>query len=220
MAAKLSTVTAFVAALLVSLTAHAQDDSDLARALAQRGWFDLAEEICDRMDKGAGRSMVPFIRAEIKLGQVDRETEYAKSSAGLAEAVSLYKKFLDENPTHAMALEAQTNIGWIQSRKGSLAIEAIEVESDPTKHAELQKQAIQSYSDAEKYYTDTIEKLKKEKSERAQDALMDARLAFPRVLIDHARISSVDDATKKRLLTQAKTLLVDFEFDYGDRPIA
>ena len=79
MAAKLSSVTAFAAAMLLSLTARAQDDSDLARALAQRGWFDLAEEICDRMDKGAGRSMVPFIRAEILLGQVDRETEYAKA---------------------------------------------------------------------------------------------------------------------------------------------
>src|SRR5579862_1544514 len=220
MAAKLSSVTAFTAALLVSLTDHAQDDSDLARALAQRGWFDLAEEICDRLDKGAGRSMVPFIRAEIKLGQVDRETEYAKSSAGLADAVTLYKKFLDDNPTHPMALEAQTNIGWIQARKGSLAIEAIEVESDATKHADLQKQAIQSYSDAEKFYRDTIEKLRKEKSDRAQDALMDARLALPRVLIDHAKISSVDDANRNKLLTEAKTLLVDFEFDYGDRPIA
>ncbi|HVR86529.1 MAG TPA: tetratricopeptide repeat protein, partial [Planctomycetota bacterium] len=220
MAAKLSTVTTFVAALLVPLAASAQEDSDLARALAQRGWFDLAEDICDRMDKGAGRSMVPFIRAEIKLGQVDRETEYAKSSAGLAEAAALYKKFVDENPAHPMALEAQTNIGWIQSRRGSLAIEAIEVESDATKHADLQKQAMQSYSDAEKYYQDTIEKLKKEKGDRAQDALMDARLALPRVLIDHAKISGVDDATKKRMLGQAKTLLVDFEFDYGDRPIA
>ena len=220
MAAKLSSVTAFTAALLLSLTAHAQDDSDLARALAQRGWFDLAEEICDRMDRGAGRSMVPFIRAEIKLGQVDRETEYAKSSAGLAEAATLYKKFVDENPTHPMALEAQTNIGWIQSRRGSLAIEAIEVESDASKHADLQKQAITAYTDAEKYYHDTIEKLRKEKSDRAQDALMDARLALPRVLIDHAKISGVDDASRKRMLNEAKTLLVDFEFDYGDRPIA
>src|SRR5258707_10712397 len=138
MVAKLSFMPALVAGLLFPLMAQAQDrdDSELARALAQRGWFDLAEEICDRLDKGAGRSMVPFIRAEIKLGQVDRETEYAKSSAGLAEAVTLYKKFLDENPTHAMALEAQTNIGWIQSRKGRLAMETIEEESDPTKHAE------------------------------------------------------------------------------------
>jgi tetratricopeptide (TPR) repeat protein len=220
MAAKLSTVPAFVAGLLISLSVHAQDESDLARALAQRGWFDLAEEICDKLDKGAARNMVPFIRAEIKLGQVDRETDFAKSSQGLADAVTLYKKFLDENPTHPMALEAQTNIGWVQARKGRLAVDAIDVESDASKHADLQKQAVQAYSDAGKYYETTIEKLKKEKSDKAQDALMDARLELPRVLIDHAKLSSVDDATKKRLLTQAKTLLVDFEFDYGDRPIA
>jgi tetratricopeptide (TPR) repeat protein len=220
MMAKLSTASALVAGLLFSLTAHAQDDSDLARALAQRGWFDLADEICDRLDKGSARNMVPFIRAEIKLGQVDRETDFAKSSQGLADAAALYKKFLDESPTHPNALEAQTNIGWVLARKGRLAVDAIDVESDATKHADLQKQAIQAYSDAEKYYGETIEKLKKEKSDRAQDALMDARLEMPRILIDHAKLSGVDDASKKRMLTQAKTLLVDFEFDYGDRPIA
>jgi len=220
MKAKLSTVPALVAGLLFSLSAYAQDDSDLARALAQRGWFDLAEEICDRLDKGSARNMVPLIRAEIKLGQVDRETDFAKSSQGLADAAALYKKFLDESPTHPSAMEAQTNIGWVLARKGRLAVDAIDLESDATKHADLQKQAIQAYSDAEKYYGDTIEKLKKEKSDRAQDALMDARLEMPRILIDHAKLSGVDDASKKKMLTQAKTLLVDFEFDYGDRPIA
>lgn len=222
MAAKLSFVPALVAGLVFPLLAQAQerDDSELARVLAQRGWFDLAEEICDRLDKGSSRAMVNYIRAEIKLGQVDRETEYAKASEGLKNAADFLKKFLDENPNHAMALEAQTTIGWVQARKGRLAIDAIEMESDASKHADLQKAAIQAYSDAGKYYQDTIEKLRKEKSERAQDALMDARLELPRVLIDHARISSVDDVAKKKLLQQANALLVDFEFDYGDRPIA
>ena len=45
-------------------------------------------------------------------------------------------------------------------------------------------------------------------------------MALPRIMIDHARISSVDDASKKKLLTAANALLVDFEFDFGDRPIA
>jgi tetratricopeptide (TPR) repeat protein len=222
MAAKLSFVPALVAGLVFPLIAQAQDrdDSELARALAQRGWFDLAEDICDRLEKGSSRAMVNYIRAEIQLGKVDRESEYAKASEGLASAAAFLKKFLDENPTHPLALEAQTSIGWVQSRKGRLAVDAIDLETDASKHADLQKQAVQSYSDAAKYYQDTIEKLKKEKSDRAMDALMDARLELPRVLIDHAKISSVDDATKKKLLTQANTLLVDFEFDYGDRPIA
>jgi len=65
MLAKLSFLPALAAALLVPLLAHAQDrdDSELARVLAQRGWFDLAEEICDKLDKGGARALVPYIRA-------------------------------------------------------------------------------------------------------------------------------------------------------------
>src|SRR6185503_14085142 len=223
MLAKLSFVPALVAALLVPLLAHAQDrdDSELARVLAQRGWFDLAEEICDRLDKGAARALVPYIRAEIQLGKVERETEFPKAVEGLTTASTFLKKFLDENPTHPMALEAQTSIGWVQARKGRLAIDALEIESDASKHSDLQKMAIQAYADAGKYYEDTIAKLRKEKqTDRVMDALMDARLELPRVLIDHAKVTGVDDVAKKRLLTQANVLLVDFEFDYGDRPIA
>ena len=46
MVAKLSFLPALAAALLFPLLAQAQDrdDSELARVLAQRGWFDLAEE--------------------------------------------------------------------------------------------------------------------------------------------------------------------------------
>ena len=49
---------------------------------------------------------------------------------------------------------------------------------------------------------------------------MDARLELPRVMIDHAKVPAWTTLAKKRLLTQANALLVDFEFDYGDRPIA
>jgi len=223
MMAKLSFVPALAAAFLFPLLAQAQDrdDSELARVLAQRGWFDLAEEICDKLDKGASRALVPYIRAEIQLGKVERETEFPKAVEGLTAASTFLKKFLDENPSHPMALEAQTSIGWVQARKGRLAIDALEIESDPSKHSDLQKIAIQSYADAGKYYEDTIAKLKKEKqTDRVLDALMDARLELPRVMIDHAKITGVDDVAKKRLLTGANTLLVDFEFDYGDRPIA
>jgi hypothetical protein len=223
MLAKLSFVPALAAALLVPLVAHAQDrdDSELARVLAQRGWFDLAEEICDKLDKGSARALVPYIRADIQLGKVERETEFPKAVEGLTAATGFLKKFLDENPSHPMALEAQTSIGWVQARKGRLAIDALEIESDASKHSDLQKMAIQAYADAGKYYEDTIAKLRKEKqTDRVLDALMDARLELPRVMIDHAKVTGVDDVAKKRLLDPGQRLLVDFEFDYGDRPIA
>ena len=81
MMAKLSFVPALAAASAVPLLAQAQDrdDSELARVLAQRGWFDLAEEICDRLEKGGARaSLVSYIRAEIQLGKVERETDSRK----------------------------------------------------------------------------------------------------------------------------------------------
>jgi tetratricopeptide (TPR) repeat protein len=211
---------AFVAAFLTPIASPAQDEVELARVLAQRGWFDLAEEICDRLEKGPSRSMANFIRAEVKLGQADRESELEKSVDGLAEAALLLKKFLAESGNHPLALEAQTTIGWVQARKGRLAVDAMEIESDAVRHSDLQKMAIQAYSDATKFYQETIEKLKKEKSDRAQDSLMDCRLELPRVMIDHAKLAGVDDVARKKMLTQAKALLLDFEFDYGDRPIA
>jgi hypothetical protein len=221
MIAKLVPVAAFaLAGLLSPARVVAQDEVELARVLAQRGWFDLAEEICQRLEKGPSRIMAGFIRAEIKLGEVDRESDFDKSLDGLAEAALLLKKFLADGPNHPLALDARTTIGWVQGRKGRLALDAMGVESDPARHSDLQKMAVQAYSDAATFYQDTIEKLKKDRSDRAQDSLMDARLELPRVMIDHARIASVDGATRKKLLNQAKALLIDFEFDYGDRPIA
>jgi hypothetical protein len=211
---------AFAFGFLIPLAAPAQDEVELARVLAQRGWFDLAEEICQRLEKGPSRTMASFIRAEIKLGEVDRESEFDKSLDGLAEAALLLKKFLAESPNHTLALDAQTTIGWVQARKGRLAVDAMELESDASRHSDLQKMAVQAYSDAAKYYQDTIEKLKKDRSDRAQDSMMDCRLELPRIMIDHAKLAGVDDVSRKKLLTQAKALLIDFEFDYGDRPIA
>jgi len=220
MITRFASAAAFAAGILLSLPAVAQDDTDLARALAHRGWFDLAEELCDRIEKGPSRNVALYIRAEIQLGQVDRESDFEKASKGLEEAVGLYKRFLDVAPAHPLALDARTGIGWVLARKGRLAVDAVDLEPDAMKQAELRKQAAQSFADAEKFFRETIEALKKEKSNRAQDALMDSRLELPRVMIEHAKMPGTDDATRKKMLTQAKAMLIDFEFDFGDRPIA
>jgi tetratricopeptide (TPR) repeat protein len=210
-----------VAALVcMAAPAAAQDEAELARVLAQRGWFDLAEELCERIEKGPSRAVAGFIRAEIRLGQADRETEFEGAARALGDAATLFKRFIDVNPGHPLALEARTSVGWVQARKGRLAVDAAGLEGDPIKQADLRKQAAQSYLEAATFLRETIEKLRKEKGDRAQDALMDARLELPRILMDHARVGVADDATRKKMLAEAKALLVDFEFDYGDRPIA
>src|SRR5688572_22599406 len=214
--------TAFAAAAWVGMAVPGfpQDETQLARALAQRGWFDLAEELCDRLEKGPSRCVAAFIRAEIRLGQADRETEYGKAAAALAEAVTLFRQFINANPTHPLALDARTSVGWIQARKGRLAMDSVEFEDDPVRQADLQKQAGQAYAEAEKSIRETLDKLRAAKGDRAQDALMDARLELPRVLMDHAKVPRLDPAMRKNMLTEARALLLDFEFDFGDRPIA
>jgi len=68
----------------------------------------------------------------------------------------------------------------VQARKGRLAIDAVEMESDATKHAELQKDGHPVLFGRRQVLLDTIDKLKKEKqTDRVLDALMDARLELP-----------------------------------------
>jgi hypothetical protein len=204
-----------------------RDDPDLARALAQRGWFDLAEEILDRLEKSPSssteaRGTISLVKAEILVDKVDRESDVEKSKQYVTEAVGLLKDFIAKNPAHASALEARINIGWLSTRKARILTDAIEIEQSPERHAEMRREAAAIYAEAEKYYQEFIAELEKAKSndEAAQNARMDARLELCRAMYEHSKISGVDEQTKKKLLGQAIRYLVDFEFDYGDRPIA
>jgi len=200
------------------------EDIELARALSQKGWFDLAQEVCDQIQKGgnaANRVMVPYVLAEIQLNKADREEDFTKADAGLSEAVGNFKKFLEANPQHPLALEARVSVGWVAARKGRLLVDQLGKESVPEKHAELVKKAGTAYADAEGFYNQTITELKAAKqTPQVLDSLMDARLELPRVMVEHAKVPGVDEGQRKRLLQGALALFVDFEFDYGDRPIA
>ena len=200
------------------------EDVELARALSQRGWFDLAEEICDQIQKSgnsANKTIVPYVLAEIQLNKADREADFAKADQGLTDAVANFRKFLEANPKHPLALEARISVGWVSARKGRMLVDQLSTESTPDKHAELQKKAHAAYTEAETFYKTTIGELSNAgNSNQVQDSLMDARLELPRVMTEHAKVPGVDDPTRKRLLQEALKLFVDFEFDYGDRPIA
>ena len=60
--------------------------------------------------------------------KVDRETEFPKASQGLADAAAFLKKFLDENPTHAMALEAEQSR--LQRRIADVAVALADGEAE------------------------------------------------------------------------------------------
>jgi hypothetical protein len=65
----------------------------------------------DAVIVGDTRDEPGFIRAEIKLGEVDRESDFDKSLDGLAEAALLLKKFLADGPNHGRAGRISTASG-------------------------------------------------------------------------------------------------------------
>ncbi len=217
-------VVAVSAVIACATPAWAQDeDSDLARTLTQRGWFDLAEEVCNGILKSArsadARSSVPLIISEIRLAQASTETDLAKQEQMVDDAVNILQKFVKENAAHKLALDARISIGWAMARKAKLITEALDVEADNAKHAELKKKAATVYGEAEKFYRETLATLQAQKqTEEVENATMDARLELPRTLYERSK--QADDEDKKKILKEAGKLLTDFEFDYGDRPIA
>src|SRR5436190_9745303 len=70
----------------------------------------------------------------------------------------------------------------------------------------------------EAYYKGSIAAL--EKRPDAEDALLDARLELAKAVAARARTIAGDDELRKKLLTEAVRLFVDFQFDTGTRPIA
>ncbi len=226
-------VWAFVGALVMSASAlHAQEgeESDLARSLARRGWFDLAEEMCDRAEKSPkaspdDRASIQIVRAEIMLQRAERETDSKKARECVEKSVEMLTKFMKDHPNHKLALDARINIGYLKGRKARIVTEELAQEQTAERTAELQKEAAGIYEDAEKGYEESIKELTATKTtdqnrDAIEGAILDARLELPRTMYEHAKLPGTDSGKKRTLLEKAIKLLVDFEFDYGDRPIA
>jgi len=220
-------IVAVLAFAFAAAPAFAQDDdSDFARTLAQRGWFDLAEEVCDRIGKNSrstpeARAAVPLVLAEIALSRADNDSNVENSKKYMDDAIALFSKFVKENGAHPRALEARISIGWASGRKAKFLVDALEVAESQEKHGELVKEAKGVFESAERFYREMLDELQKAKSsEMIHNAIMDARLELPRTMLDHGKLPGLDEDHKRKLLEEARKMLEDFEFDYGDRPIA
>jgi hypothetical protein len=210
----------------VAAGAQDRDDPELARALARRGWFDEAEELCEKWARNAGtpaelRAQVPLLRAEIESERADRERDPQQAQERLDRSAELYRAFLKENPSHPSVLDARVSLGWLQARKARMLSDWLEVESNPERVTELRQKAFALYAQAQKYYETMLADLKQEKASPAREnAQVDASLELPRSMIDHARVQGLDPESKRALLRQAIVLLRDFQMDQSDKPIA
>src|ERR1043166_2298414 len=87
-----------------------EKDADLARALARRGWFDLALEVCDRLEKTSGRATearasASLARAEIYGKMADAEADVEKAKQLFDDAASILKDLSKAPPSSARGRE-------------------------------------------------------------------------------------------------------------------
>jgi len=223
-----------VFALLASASAAlAQEDYDLANALGERGWYDLSEELFERI-KGSA-SLPPDQRAEgdyglarIKMMMAEKADTAEEKSKLFDRAIKEIETFRTNHPKHRRAGDALSDISYLYQSKGKALMTASK--ADPTKTEEAEK----AFANAEKLFQDLIAALKKEEKKRPEDPkkspkemdayieweekMMFAKYNYTTALFSHAETYR-DNASKhpdmKRLLEQmVKFLNDDFMWQY------
>jgi tetratricopeptide (TPR) repeat protein len=184
-----------VAGLLLALaTGNDNSEVELASTLARRGWLDLADELCVRIEALPGARLV---RAEVASERARREPDAAAAVRELDRAIAR----LGTSPTP----EERSMAGYLRVQKATVLGESPEV--------------AKAWEDAETYYAASIAALKAMPDGReVEEALLDAMLGLPKAIVGRARLAGAEPQ-RKALLDRAIALFVEFQFDTGTRPI-
>jgi hypothetical protein len=163
---------ASAALLAAAPLALAQEDYDLASALADRGWYDLSQELFTKIMNAAALSQEE--RAEGKFGLARLKVSKAERADSTEEKVKLYdeaikemQEFLEKNAQHRRRGEALSDIGYLHQSKGKSLMTLSK--ADPARLDDAEK----AYTAAEKLFTDLIAQLKKDEKKRPEDPKKD-----------------------------------------------
>ncbi len=211
----------------------AQEDFDLANALAERGWYDLSEEHFGKITNSG--SLPPEKKAEGDYGMARIKILMAERAESAEEKDKLYEKaiegieaFRKKFPQHRLAGEALSDIGYLYQSRGKALMNA--AKTDPTKLADAEK----AFGEAEKLFLDLIAALKKDEKkmpenpdkqrkemeayEQWEEKVMFAKYNYALALFAHAETFKDEPkkhADMKRLLeAMNKFLNDDFMWQY------
>jgi tetratricopeptide (TPR) repeat protein len=211
-----------LAAFASAAFAQEPDDFSFAKRLAYRGWFDLAKDVCDRIEKDTSlprdvRTSLPILLAEIDLAKADREQDTDKAMKHITESIARLQKFIADEGNHPRIFEAQINIGYLKSRKAKSLVDQLETARSADDHDRLRKEAAALYEEVTQDFEKSASDWRRlQSTEEIAGAIMDARLEAERARYEHARIPNLPEVERKKLLEDAVKHLVDFEIDYGD----
>lgn len=175
---------AFTLPFLSSSAQARPDDGDFALGLAERGYWDLAEEVCEKITKDPNRTEAQriegiLLRLKIKRMRADEEPNPEEREKLFGEAIDAFRDFL-ENPSYATtthASEAQFELGDLLLSKGSTIIAQLEREEDPKKKEDIRRRAVAVFKEAMELYEKATEAFKSfaEEKDKAKRELMEMR---------------------------------------------
>jgi tetratricopeptide (TPR) repeat protein len=197
------------ATLLLALSAPSNGDPDLelAGALARRGWIELAEDLCARIEKNpaasaAARAGLPMVLAEVAVAKARVEVDVLKATRELELAIERFKR-----PNLAPTLDERGMIGWLHVQRARILSAA--AGDDPARRP----LAIDAWERTAAYYRASLAELEKMPPAQAvEEAKLDARLEIPKALGEQARVPSVDAALRGKLLEESIRLLSEFQW--------
>ena len=195
------------AAFAFSLLANDDHDLDLAAALARRGWVELAEELCDRIEKNPGASAsakagVPLVLAEVAIAKARVEADVLKAAKELDLAVARLRR-----AGRAPTLDERGMTGWLHVQKSRILSAA--AQDDAARRSDAAK----AWEATEAFYRASLAELLAMPSSRPVDeALLETRLELPKAMAALARVPSVEPARARKLHEAAIAMFTDFQF--------
>src|SRR5262245_59246220 len=126
-------------AAFLALGANDEYDLDLATALARRGWVELAEEVCGRVDKN--HAGLPLVLAEVSFAKARREADVRRAAKELDVAVERLTR-----AGRAPTLDERGMTGWLHIQKAKILTQASEDD------AALRPEVTKTWEATEAYY--------------------------------------------------------------------
>lgn len=211
------------------LSGRPEADAAFARKLFDNQQIDMAEVLCDLLEKSGKLSGAAEVG--VRSLHIDLRLELARKTADLPKRKDLLKQALAEKEDfvkqHAGSPEADTASNTLPDAYallGDTLKKMVETETQPSVIADYQAEGQKVYGEAEDRLKTRIEeltKLKDEKDERGEEdeklleQLMAARFNLPRTMYGHAQLYGKDEFRRKDLLGSAVKHLQEFGLDFS-----
>ena len=218
-----STVALAPPAAAQSPTVLGREDAAFARGLYRHNWADLAEKLCDLIEKRG--NLTPEANVGVKALHLDLRLDLAGKEPDLIKRKDLIRQILEQKedlvhqyPAMKEAQEAANTLPDAYRTLGETITMAIQKEKDVKKVAALQGEGQQIYSKAEDQLRAQMEELEQDHSAPEQERqYMIALYNLPRTLYFHSLLYPAGEWKKKDLLEKAAVGFQQFGLAYNDR---